>query len=394
MHRHHHYLVAMVVVAFGLSLGAASLVGTMSTSSAAQRIGITIKAMPSPTDNVLLPLQTDLIVERFVLRSGREDVLVDTLSLQNCITTTSHDNDADCADTGESAGNDATITAIALLYNDGDNDRRTRGTLVDGRATFPNLDLMLPAGEEIPVAVRITTASIDGSVVPSGAQFQLNLNAATAPFHGTAKKSGAEITEADVKEYTVGHARTLRQTLAELALASTAPSGAAEDGWSEVFRMNTSAAATGDVTIEELTFALSVTNTGGGNWHTCPFLGAYQNNFGLVDIATGATVPVTWTTYDVDGTACTDSDNGVGYIHATFTTPVRVPAGAATTYAFFLDTTYAADNDFLRITIPSENELADVTSAISAVVWSDGVTTAINGEEIDDLPVLGNVLIF
>ncbi len=386
----------MVVASFILSLGTAVLTSLTPRTVAAPRSALTITAADAPADDVLLPEQTNVIVERFVLRAGRDELHVDTLSFQNCLTELAKDNDGDCADDGETLGNDDTVAQIALLYNDGTYDRATRGALVDGIATFPYLALTLPPGVDVPVSVRIATSAIDGTTVPSGSQFQLNLNAITAPFHAVTVGNGTEIDETSVKKNTVGSVRTLRQTLATLTLSSTAPRVTIADDWSEAFRVDVAAASTGDVTLNELTLALSVTNNGGGNWNTCPFLGASSEHFSLVDVATGAEVDATWDVYDTSGIACATSEDAVGFFHATFTTPLDIAADAVTTYAFYLDATYAntTRHDLLRVTIPAEDD-ESLPTDVPAVVWSDGMATdTIDGSEIDDLPVTGNLLTF
>lgn len=381
-----------------LATSTAILVSTTTQSYAAPRNALSISAASTLADNVLLPNQTDIIVERFILRAGRENLFIDTLSFDNCITGSMPDYDGDCADTGETAGNDAAISTIALLYNDGTYDRKTRGTLVDGRVTFSNLALTLPAGVDVPVDVRVTTGAIDDVAVMSGAQFQMNLNAITAPLHGVAASSGAEVTEMDVRKNVDGSPRTLRQTLATLSLSSTAPSGPIADDWSEAFRVNIAASSTGDVTLDALTLALQIVNNGGGNWNTCPFLGSSETHFALVDTATGLDMSATWGIYDESGTACASSENGVGYLHVTFNTPVVVAADATTTYAFYLDATYANTtyHDLLQVIIPAEDDLADLSTELHAITWSDGTTsgTSLDGGDIGDLPVNGNILVF
>ncbi len=387
----------MVVASFGLSLGTAVLTSVTTQTSAALRAPLTITAADAPADDVLLAGQSDIIVERFVLRGGREGLLVDTLSFQNCLTTLTKDYDGDCADDNETAGNDDAIAQIALLYNDGMYDRKTRGTIADGVATFSDLSIAVPAGVDAPVSIRITTAAIDGSAVLSGAQFQLNANAITQPFHAVTTKNGTEIDETSVKKNVVGSVRTLRQTLATLTLSSTAPAVTINDDWSEAFRVDVSATSTGAATLNELTLALDIINNGGGNWNTCPFLGASTDNYSLVNVATGTAVSATWDVYDVDGTACSEeNDDAVGYFHITFTTPESIPAGTVVTYAFYLDATYAntTAHDILRVTIPEEDD-ADLPSDVHAIVWTDGVSTDdIDGTEIDSLPVVGNLLTF
>lgn len=386
----------MVIASFVLSLGTAVLTSLTPPATAAPRNALTVTAADAPTDDVLLAEQTDVIVERFVLHATREGLLVDTLSFQNCLTTLAKDYDGDCADDGETAGSDDAIAQIALLYNDGVYDRKTRGTLVDGVVTFSNLALTIPAGADVPVSVRVATNSIDGTTVTSGSQFQLNLNAITLPFHAVTAESNVELDETSVKKNIVGSVRTLRQTLATLTLSSAAPSVTIADDWSEAFRVDVAAASTGNVTLNELTLALSVINNGGGNWDTCPFLGASDEHFSLVDVTTGAEVPAAWDVYDTSGVSCVTSEDAVGFFHATFTTPLDIPANAVTTYAFYLDATYAntTQHDILRVTIPVEDD-DNLPADVHAVVWSDGMASdTIDGTEIDGLPVLGNVLTF
>lgn len=387
----------MVVASFGLSLGTAVLTSVTAPLVAAVRAPLTMTAAEAPADDVLLAGQSDIIVERFVLRAGRENMTVDMLSFQNCLTGDTKDYDGDCADTDETAGDDDAIAQIALLYNDGTYDRKSRGTIVDGVATFQNLSLALSAGVDVPVSLRIATAAIDSSTVTSGDQFQLNLNALTLPFHAVTTRHATVIDETSVKKNVIGSVRTLRQTLATLTLSSTAPAVTINDDWSEAFRVDVSATSTGAATLNELTLALDIINNGGGNWNTCPFLGASADNYSLVNVATGAAVDATWDVYDVDGTACSEeNDDAVGYFHITFTTPESIPAGTVVTYAFYLDATYAntTAHDILRVSIPEEDD-ADLPTGVHAIVWTDGVSTDdIDGTEIDSLPVVGNLLTF
>lgn len=397
MHTHHVHA-AMVVASMTLALSTA-LFGSITTpSSAAPRHALTLRVADSPLDEVLLPNQADILIEQFTLRAGREAVLVDTLSFENCVTGLVRDYDGDCADTGETAGNDSAISTIALLYNDGTQDQVVDGTLVDGRVTFTGLTLPLPVNRDVPVSVRISTNTIDDVTVTSGTQFQINLNAITAPFHGVTVPAHDEIYETDMNKNITGSTHTLRQTLTALALSSTTPTGQIDDDWSEAFRVDISASSTGDATLTAMTLAVHITNNGGGNWATCPFLGASEEHFSLIDVTTTAVMPGTWEIYDEDGTACTSSEDAVGYVHITFDTPVTVRANETVTYALSLDATYAntTHHDLLQVRIPTEDELADLPTPLHAITWSDGTATGTNldGSDIADLPVDGNILVF
>lgn len=396
--RYPHVHVVMVMIAMTLATSTAALVSTTTQSHAAPRNALTLSAADALADDVLLPNQTDIVIERFLLRAGREDMTIDTLSFQNCVTGSARDYDGDCADTGETAGTDAAIAEITLLYNDGMYDRATRGSLSDGRVTFTDLALTLPTGGETPVALRITTGSIDDVTVASGAQFQMNLNAITAPFHGVVVSSGTEVLETHVQKNVVGSPRTLRQTLTTLALSSASPQGPIEDDWSEAFRVNISASSTGDAAVDGLTLVLDVTNNGGSNWHTCPFLGANTEHFALVDPATGITTPATWELYDESGVACASSEQAVGYLHVTFDTPLAITADTTATLALFLNATYANTtyHDLLQVSIPAEDDLADLPVELHAITWSDGTTsgTDLDGSDVASLPVTGNILVF
>lgn len=385
----------MVTLSFALSLGAATLVSTAGVS-ATVRAPLTITRTESPASTILLSEQTGVTVERFLLRAGRESLFVDTLSFANCVTDVANDYDGDCADLGETPGTDTAIAQIALLYNDGTYDRKTRGTLTDGVVTFDNLALTLPAGVDVPVALRITTGAIDDTT-PSGSTFQMNLNAITLPFHARTLRRGTEVTEASVGKNITGATRTLRQTLALLTLSPSAPAITVNDDWSEVFRVDVSATSGGNATLNALTFALDIVNNGGGTWNTCPFLGASTENYALVNAATGAAVPATWEVYDSSGNACHEENtNGVGYFHVTFTAPENIPADTTVTYALYLDATYANTlmHDIIRVSIPTEDD-DGLPSDVEAVVWNDGMSaTDIDGTEVPGLPVVGNLLTF
>lgn len=384
----------MVALSFALSLGAATLVSTAGVS-ATVRAPLTITRTDSPASTVLLAEQTGVIVDRFVLRAGREGLRVDTLSFQNCVTDGVKDYDGDCADDSETAGTDTAVAQIALLYNDGTYDRKTRGTLADGVVTFENLALTLPAGVDVPVALRITTGAIDDTT-PSGATFQMNLNAITLPFHARTTRRGTEVTETSVNKNVVGTTHMLRQTLAALTLSSTAPALHVDDAWSEVFRFDVAATSGGDVTLKALTFTFDVTATDQGTWNTCPFLGASDANVALVNTATGAAVPGTWTMYDEDGVSCTDNTSPVGFFHVAFTDPEAVLADTTATYALYVDATYAnaALHDTVRVSIPAEDN-DNLPDDVQAIVWNDGMsTTDIDGTEVPGLPVVGNLLTF
>ena len=252
----------MVVASLGLSLTAASMVGT-APSSAAVRAPLTMTAAEAPADDVLLADKATLSSSASCPCRARGNdrrhavvpKLFDRVDKRLRRRLRGH---------GRNRGQRRRNRADCASYNDGTYDRKSRGTIVDGVATFQNPSLALSAGVDAPVSLRIATAAIDSSTVTSGDQFQLNLNALTLPFHAVTTRHATVIDETSVKKNVIGSVRTLRQTLATLTLSSTAPAVTINDDWSEAFRVDVSATSTGAATLNELTLALDIVNNGGG----------------------------------------------------------------------------------------------------------------------------------
>ncbi len=390
----------MLVAAIGMALGAAIATLSAEPSYAAPRPSLTVRIDNTPEAGIVLDAHEQLEVARFALRSGREDLVVDTLSFQNCVTDADGDADGDCADDNETAGADAAVVKLRLRYTDADgNERRSPGTLVDGVVTFSNLVLPLPRGTSVPVVLSIDTATIDDSAVTSGMQVQFNLNARTADFHAKVKKTGRVLTESHVGKVVAGETMTLRNTAPALTLSDDAPSGAVTPGMTEVFRFDASAGAEGDISLSGVMFALTASDNAETEWDECEKLGADTANFTLTNATTGATIDVTWGISTASGRSCAGvRRQDVVYLYADFTTAETIAAGQTTAYALTVNTSRASTlmNDTLLVTLPDQATLDELDKGFLAVEWSDGTSggSTIDGGEIDTLPIDGNPLLF
>lgn len=348
---------------------------------AARRPLFTVTTDNTPTSSTVVAETNRLPVATFTIHAWREGVTIDTLSLHNCIAET--DIDGDCDDADETAGEDATVRSIRIVYTDSNgNTRRTSTTLTDGVATFSNLDLYVRKGATADVAAYANVAGLSDDVA-SGAQFQLNFNARTATLHGTGHTTKRAFTERDVGKNWVAEAMTVRNSTLAFSLAEDSPSGAHELGMQDVIRV-TATANDGDAALSELTFTLDASDFGSVKWNSCRKLSIDTENYALTD-GDGNVIDATWAAYDAAGTACASSRRGtLTSLVATFPEEHAIDAGSSRTYVLRVNTAQASAsrNDWLR-------------ASLSDATWSDGTE---EGAEISDgfaeLPVEGHSIVF
>lgn len=364
-----------------LALLGLGLIVTTDHLEAARRPLFTVTADNIPTGTTVVAGTNRLPAATFTIHAWRESVTIDTLSLHNCLAET--DIDGDCDDADETAGDDAAVRSIRIVYTDSNgNTRRTSTTLADGIATFTDLDLHVRKGTTADVAAYANVAGLSDDVV-SGAQFQLNFNARTATLHGTGHTTKRAFTERDVGKNWVAEAMTIRNSTLALTLAEDSPSGAHELGMQDVIRV-TAAANDGDAALSALTFTLDASDFGSVKWNSCRKLGTDTEKYALTD-DDGNAIDVTWEAYDAAGTACASSRRGtLTSLVATFTEEHAISTGSSRTYVLRINTAQASAsrNDWLQAS------LTDAT-------WSDGTE---EGAEISDgfaeLPVEGHSIVF
>lgn len=352
---------------------------------------LTVTPGIAPDPSIVLSGDTHIRVATFLFLARRESLVVSTLTLQNCIAT--KDVDGDCADTGETLGDDAAAATITLSYINSDGDIETAsGTLTDGSVTFTDLDFAVDNGEETMLTAYIDAATIDAETVTSGMQLQLNMNGKTGTLLASGVRSGLEVTEANVKKNVMAQTMTLRNTEPTLDVTGASPLDSTSIGDTDVLRFTvTPNAEDTGMTLRGVTFGLQTSDKRNNDWNTCRQLGSTGTHFTLTNGDTGEEVEAIVAAYDTAGDACSSKPrNTVGLIAFTFTDWVSIHD--TTTFSLSIDTSgaNAKARDMIRATLPDQEKLDRLDADLSSLVWSDGASRKLaDGSGVDDLPLTG-----
>lgn len=370
----------------------------------------------SASSTIILGASTGVSMSKYKFDATDEAYVVETLTLDNCVTTT--DADGMCDDGGgQVAGVDDIAATVKLSYTNSAGTTETKsGFLSAGTVTFDNLDVYVPTDSTRTVTVTIDTNTVSSTGATSGTAIQLNLDAESAgSFEATGVSSGETFTVADLAvvladAYIEANDMIVRKTKPTLSLASGSPSGAGIPGSSEVFRFNVAADSRGFVTLDKVVFQVS-TSDADGDFNLCDN-GAGDTN--LEDVTK-------WEVYDLDDSSTklddagdwTFLDSGVGDaaedcdpaavlafavldLSAGATLSEEIGAGETKTYVVKVDTTGASssDDDSIRLDIPDEATV-DASDAFAGaddetIQWDDDSEGAnASGDLVKTLPVTG-----
>lgn len=364
----------------------------------------------TPAAGIILGASTGVSMSVFKFTATNEDFEVNKIVLRNCVTTTA-DADDDCADGGETAGQDDTAAAVKVSYEDESGTTQTKtGYLVSNAVTFDNMDFYVPSSESKNLTVTIDTNTVTGST-DSGDTIQLNFDAedtgTVGDFKAVGADSGTTVEEGTLDTYALGQAMTLRKTKPTLSLASGSPSGAGIPGLGEVFRFNVSADSRGYVTLDEFTFKLTSTDNGSSSWNLCDDNssadGIDNADWSFYDMEDTSTelesADTDWVYLTSDLTVCTEDTDTVDYAILDLTVPREVAAGETRTYSVEMDTTYASasDDDSVRMSIPKDSEVATNggSDPDGALIWDDdNQGTDIDGTYVKTLPLTGGTILY
>lgn len=370
-------------------------------------------ASDMPTSTIILGNSTDVSVAKYKFTATDEDFLVNKITLFNC---NGYNEDGECSDTGEEAGDDNVADVVTVSYTNSDGVTETRtGYLIDNYVIFLTLDLYVPVDEVRYLTVTVDTNSVGTTGATSGDIIQLNFDTETAEarFEAFGQSSGVTIDEEDAEspDSVAANEMTIYKTKPTLSASSSSPSGAAYSGANDVFHFNIAADSRGYVTLNEVAFKLSSTDIGATNWNTCDVTGGSTgidepdlNLYDMADLATPLDVDADWTMYDsADGSVCTEDIDDADYILLDLTTPDTIAAGTTVTYALYMtvNTTgaNAANDDTLRISLETNATAAAGTAASSGtdgtINWEDdSASTDLYASLVRTLPINGNVLTF
>jgi hypothetical protein len=376
---------------------------------------------------IILGSSTGVSMAKYKFDATDEAFTVKKLTLRNCVAAAA-DADDDCADGGEADGSDSIASAVKISYLDKAGATQTKtGFISGGKVVFDNLDFYVPTDSTRTLSVTADTATVSSTGAASGSSIQLNLDAestgAIGDFEAIGAGSGETLTEDDVDTYVVANDMVARKTKPTISLASGSPSGASVPGLSEVFRFNVSADSRGYVALNAITFKVTSTDGGAGDWNICSALGSatkwefYDN----ADPSTKLDDATDWffldnTTDDDACTAAQDLKYAILDLATSATTPVEeIGAGETKTYVLRIDTTGASstDDDSIRIDIIDETEADglvedcvaggapdcasydDDDNDLQAIAWDDDVEADnVNGDFVKNLPVTGGTIVY
>lgn len=381
--------------------GAESVIITVSTGGT-----MTVSASGStPSSTIILGSSTGVSVSKFKFAASNQAFVVNTFSLYNC-TGWYADADADCTGVGEALGADDATSSVTVSYTDSDGATATdTGYLSNNMVTFDNLDLYVPADSNTTVSVTVNTNSVSASTATAGDQIQLNF--IDDNFDADGVGSSNSLDEADVADVSDVETMTLHKTKPTVSLASGSPSGAGSPGLSEVFRFDIAADSRGYVTLNQVAFKVTATDSVGDGdavdgWADCDAadLGV-DSKWELYDYDdSGTKLDVGgWSFIGINGAAC-GADDDLTYAVLDFTAAdegaQEIGAGETVTYVVRADTTGAdTDTDSFRLDIADQDETAALGTPLDTLVWEDDSdTTDYDGDLVRSLPVTGGTIQF
>jgi|GEM_PF-2721711 len=376
--------------------------------------GITVTlASDSATSTIILGSSTGVSVAKYKFTATDEDFVVNKVTFLNCI---GYNEDDECADVGEDAGDDNAVATVKVSYTNSDGTTETKsGYFSDNSAIFSGMDLFVPADENRYLTVTVDTYVVSSTGAASGSIIQLNFDTETAAaeFEAVGQSSGETINEGETTcpDSVAANDMTLYKTKPTISLSSGSPFGAGIPGLNEVFRFNIAADSRGYVTLNEVTFKMTSTDntTGGTEWNTCDItggtIGIDEPNLSFYDISdmsTALDIDADWTLYDSsDGSVCTEDTDVIDYIVLDLTTADVIGAGTTVTYSLYMDTTGAssANDDSLRIDLDANTNSASGTSAHTGtdgtINWEDDSSaTDLYASLVKTLPVNGGTITY
>jgi hypothetical protein len=375
----------------------------------------------TPSSTIILGNSTGIATSAFRFQATDESFIVTDLTLVNCL---EYNADFDCVDLGETDGQDDVSAAVKITYKNQAGATVTKtGFLADSHVVFSSLDLWVASSGTSIVTVTIDTNAVSSVAAASGDQIQLNLVDSDASFD---QETGADfVTEFEAVGASSGETVTtfgvngiaannmvLRKTKPTISLAAGSPSGAGVPGLSEVLRFNVSADSRGFVSLDLVTFKVTASDFD-GDWSICATIDdpTLWEFYDASDPSEKLDDDGDWSFFEADGSTC-----AVGAIRyaeldmaADTTTPAEeISAGQTKTYVVRLDTTGAnpGDDDAVRLDIPDETEMNNVTTPLDAINWRDDVETVgnvcdrgsetlcIDGAFVKNLPVTGGTIVY
>ncbi len=355
----------------------------------------------SPDSRIILGNSANVPAAFFRLSALDDAILVQKLTLSNCITAVP-DTDGDCADPGETPGDDSIAAMVRISYqNEAGTTVGDTGFLSQGSVSFNNLDVWVPASGTTDVKFMIDTNGVSADGTVSGSQIQLNLNAVAGngSFRAVGTISGATLTERDLNTYVVSNPMVIRRTQPTVSLASGTPSGAGVPGLSEVFRFNITADARGYLLMHQILFKLISSDGANTGWNGCDAIGL-PTKWELYDAADPSRKlddAGDWSFYTASGTPCSSGEVlslAVLTLRADPTTPSEeIRAGETKTYVPRFESYGASSSqdDAIRIDLPDTGFPYDINFR-----WGDGTVAGsdIGSEYIRNLPITGGTIVY
>lgn len=354
-------------------------------------------ASPSPD---IIVRGSSLVPAGVFSLTGRGDAFtVETVIFSNCVA--SVDLDGDCADRGETRGDETIVESAIVQFTTVDGAVQTSAATLRGNTlSFTDLDLYVPKDGTTELSLFVNASDYDAVGTESGAQIQFYLNAMSEKFVATGVETDVRVTEASARRNIPGTALTARYTKPTVTLSSSSPSGTVVMPGiaAELLRFNVSADSAGDVELTEGTFGIVTTDESGTSWNTCDAWGS--SGASLVDRSTGHSVLLT--VFDTRGNPCTPG-SVAGYFAYEFPDTGTssdmgiIPAGSTKTYSLYsdFDLGVGSTDDAIRAAILEVEDALTLDTPHVAFGWNDGSASGtIDGTYVKSLPVYGSMLLF
>lgn len=354
----------------------------------------------------------DIHVASFRINASLEPMMVNKITLENCLVYAG----ANCTQDGA----DDVISSVSVSYVNANGSIESKtGFFSNGEVTFSGIDMYIPRNQNRVIVVSVDTANIAANAADSGSQFRVNLTTAnTADFEAVGLDSGTTYSGASsvvqvcgaTSSVCNGNTMTVRKSGPGLSLSNDSPVGPGIPGNDEVFIFNVSAGAGGSITMNQFLFKLNASDSANTDWNFCGDGGGNARLadtskwrfYDIDDSSTDLDDNEDWTFLNSSGTDCGTNAEDLVYAQLDLdsvlgsTAAEEIGAGGQKTFVLRLDTFGASTSpdDIIRVEIPTEGEANGIGR--DAIHWEDGSedTTDIDGSLIDGLPLRGGVIIY
>lgn len=370
-------------------------------------VGVTITASGTiavaassgtPSADFLMTGSSNTHVGEFTFTATNENFLVDKVEIEEVAA-------GEFGDTASAYANNISLVTITYPTEDGTTDSAS-AIMTSSTAIFSGLTMFVDSDSraqlDVYVDVPVSARNAGGSAT-SNERIEIAVSSDSGDFNAVGVDSGVADTQASGSDVDTDVVFVVRESKPTITLSSSSPSGASTPGDFEVYRFNIAASSNEDVVFTELIWQLRTSDNNGeladgsgADWNECDnnetgdTVAADFDIYNLSEQGTSVALDTDamWAFYGTDGSACSNSQQDIGFVHLTLTTGEIVPAGETYSYALYFDSTgaNAANDDTLQFELGSDPvggiAYVDTSNLAVAVTSATGTTISITDGDV------------